>query len=176
MRVFTALLVLVSVAALHCGASPVDVDAQQAPEQLTNPADPIPEETSLETAAPEQNMDRPFDEVDMYAPDTLNFADEEEIPFAEYPEWLDTAAIDDEELSAAGWRYGRGLRYRGRKGYRGLKGYRGFKGYPRYRSFVYAPRFKKFIVKRVGPKKGSFGKSYDIEAVPCLLIVVIPER
>ncbi|KAJ3052683.1 hypothetical protein HK102_011848, partial [Quaeritorhiza haematococci] len=74
----------------------------------------------------------------------------------QYPEWLDTAAIDDDELSAAGRRYGRGFGYRGRKGYRGLKRSRGFKGYGGYRSFIYAPRFKKFIVKRVAPKKGSF--------------------
>ncbi|KAJ3059063.1 hypothetical protein HK102_010175 [Quaeritorhiza haematococci] len=86
-------------------------------------------------------MDGPFDEMDMYAPDA--FADQEEAPFAAYPEWLDTAAIDDEELSAAGRRYGRGFGYRGLKGYRGIKGSRGFKGYGGYRSFVYAPRFKK---------------------------------
>ncbi|KAJ3090287.1 hypothetical protein HK102_004210 [Quaeritorhiza haematococci] len=149
MRVFTALVALASVAALHCSASPVDIHAQQAPEQLTNPAEPMPEETVNEPAGPEQ------DEMDMYAPDAV--ADEEGYPFAEYPEWMDTAATDDDELSAAGPSYGRGF------GYGGLKGYRGFKSYPRYRSFVYAPRFKKFIIKRVGSKKGSFGKSSDMK-------------
>ncbi|KAJ3089526.1 hypothetical protein HK102_006197 [Quaeritorhiza haematococci] len=131
MRVFTALVALASVAALHCGASPVDVHAQQTPEQLTNPAEPMSEETVNEPARPEQDMDGPFDEMDLYAPNAL--ADDEGYPFAEYPEWLDTAATTDEELSAAGRRYGRGF------------GYRGFKGYPGYRSFVYAPRLKKLV-------------------------------
>ncbi|KAJ3077751.1 hypothetical protein HK102_004990, partial [Quaeritorhiza haematococci] len=81
MRVFTALIALASVAALHCGASAVEVYAQQAPEQLTNPADSMPDETSLEPAGPEQTMDRPFDEMEGYAPDAV--ADEEGYPFAE---------------------------------------------------------------------------------------------
>ncbi|KAJ3078737.1 hypothetical protein HK102_004272 [Quaeritorhiza haematococci] len=153
MRVFAAFVALASVAALslHSDASPVmvrpvDVRAQQAPEQLSNPAESMPEETVNEPTGPEQDMDGPFDEMDMYAPDAV--ADEEGYPFAEYPEWMETAATDDEELSAAGRSYGRGFGYGGLKGYQASKEYRGFKG---------------FIVKRVGPKKGSFGKSCDIE-------------